>query len=105
MNRTIATKKTVACSSRVAAAVDSPGRQSGVHNPLDPSEPRRSGWRGCKEGGGDSGTNAPDRATVAIAPDEKTMQVSISDGLGRNVMNATMSGPAATTPYLLLDWG
>ncbi len=50
-------------------------------------------------------TYALGRATVAIAPDEKTMQVSISDGLGRNVMNATMSGPAATTPYLLLDWG
>ncbi len=63
------------------------------------------GWQGGEEGGGGSGTYALGRATVAIAPDEKTMQVSISDGLGRNVMNATMSGPAATTPYLLLNWG
>ncbi len=54
-------------------------------------------------GSNGSGTYALGRATVAIAPDEKTMQVSISDGLGRNVMNATMSGSAATTPYLLLD--
>lgn len=43
-------------------------------------------------------------ATVAISPDEKVMQVSISDAAGRTVMNAIMSGPTATTPNQLLDW-
>ena len=44
------------------------------------------------------------QATVVIAPDEKTMQVSITDGTGRGVMNATMTGPAATTPNTLINW-
>ncbi len=44
------------------------------------------------------------RATVVIAPDEKTMQVSITDATGRGVMNATMTGPAATTPNTLINW-
>ncbi len=43
-------------------------------------------------------------ATVVIAPDEKTMQVSISDAAGRTVMQATMTGPTATTPNQLVNW-
>lgn len=43
-------------------------------------------------------------ATVVISPDEKTMSVSIIDGVGRPVMNAVMSGPAAATGNQLLDW-
>ncbi len=43
-------------------------------------------------------------ATVVIAPDEKTMQVSISDAVGRTVMQATMTGPTATTPNQLVNW-
>lgn len=33
-------------------------------------------------------------ATVVISPDEKTMNVSIIDAMGRSVMNALMTGPA-----------
>ncbi len=43
-------------------------------------------------------------ATLVISPDEKTMQVSISDAAGRSVMSALLSGPAATPPNQLLDW-
>ncbi len=43
-------------------------------------------------------------ATLVISPDEKTMQVSITDALGRAVMSAILSGPAATTSNQLLDW-
>lgn len=38
-------------------------------------------------------SNSSGKATVAISPDEKTMNVSITDALGRNVMNAMMTGP------------
>jgi YD repeat-containing protein len=62
------------------------------------------GGGGTEEGGATT-VYALGSATVVISPDEKTMQVAISDGAGRNVMNALMSGPAATTPYQLLDWG
>ena len=44
------------------------------------------------------------QATVVIAPDEKTMQVSVADGTGRGVMNATLTGPAASTPNQLVNW-
>ncbi len=43
-------------------------------------------------------------ATLAISPDEKTMQATITDASGRTVMTALLSGPAATTPNQLLDW-
>ncbi|MDP1561325.1 MAG: hypothetical protein Q8M16_08010, partial [Pirellulaceae bacterium] len=44
------------------------------------------------------------KATVAISPDEKTMNVSIQDAMGRSVFQGLMSGPAATTPNQLLSW-
>jgi YD repeat-containing protein len=51
-------------------------------------------WNG--QGGGS--------ASVVISPDEKTMQVSIRDTLGRNVMTASMTGPADATPNQLINW-
>ncbi len=44
------------------------------------------------------------KATVAISPVEKTMNVSIQDAMGRGVFQGLMSGPAATTPNQLLSW-
>jgi YD repeat-containing protein len=44
------------------------------------------------------------KATVAISPVEKTMNVSIQDAMGRTVFQGLMSGPAASTPNQLLSW-
>ncbi len=44
------------------------------------------------------------KATVAISPDEKTMNVSIQDAVGRTVFQGLMTGPAATTPNQLVSW-
>lgn len=45
------------------------------------------------------------KAEIVIAPDEKSMQVTISNAAsGGAVMNARMSGPKAATPNKLLDW-
>ena len=44
------------------------------------------------------------KASVTIRPDEKTMQFSITDGMGRSVMSGTMTGPAADTPNQLITW-
>lgn len=50
----------------------------------------------------------PGSASLTLSPDEKTMQLTISDGLGRTVMAAQMYGPRATggdtTPNSLITW-
>ena len=43
-------------------------------------------------------------ASIVISPDEKVVRVSISDGQGRGVASAMMTGPAATTPNSLIHW-
>ena len=49
-------------------------------------------------------TSSKGKATVSISADEKTMQVSISDGIGRSVFSAEMWGPASSTPNQLINW-
>lgn len=44
------------------------------------------------------------QATVTISPDEKTMNVSIVDGVGRQVFTGVMTGPASTGPNQLITW-
>ncbi|MEL7499552.1 MAG: RHS repeat-associated core domain-containing protein [Planctomycetota bacterium] len=49
----------------------------------------------------------PLSATVVISPDEKSMQVSISNSTGQRTMTALMEGPALTAPGTdnkLIDW-
>ena len=48
--------------------------------------------------------NSLARATAMISPDEKTIQVSITDGLGRTVLSGLMTGPADTSPNDLITW-
>ncbi len=43
-------------------------------------------------------------ASVSISPDEKMLQVSISDAIGQGVMTCSMTGPASSTPNQLINW-
>ena len=43
-------------------------------------------------------------ATVSIGADQKTMNVSISDGTGRGIFSGQMWGPASSTPNTLINW-
>ena len=43
-------------------------------------------------------------AAVSISADQKTMNVSISDGMGRGVFSGQLWGPASSTPNQLINW-
>ena len=44
------------------------------------------------------------KASIAISADQKTMQVSISDAVGRGIFSGQMWGPASATPNQLINW-